>query len=221
MLQSFKIRRAAQLFVATLFLSLAAVAHAQESPEGRWVAEHPSDGGIGSWWDFRADGTFAVYQGAMVTSPIAHSSNVITLPPTTAGGAPNHIRFHVEGDILRLTSAAGAEVTYSRVGAAPSATDPLLGKWKPVPPKTPSSDPKTAAMEKANANALYVFGADGTESVRIPFSARRGTWDAKSQTFKFQNDPGTYKYHLAYGKLELGQPPDGKKTDTYLPDPLL
>jgi hypothetical protein len=218
MVQRFTIRRVVHLLVATLFLSVAASA---QSPEGRWVAEHPSSGGIGSWWDFRAGGVFAVYQGAMVTSLVTHTADTLTLPPSTVGGAPNHIKFHVDGDTLHLITPTGADLSYSRVGTAPSASDPLLGKWKPVPPKTPSSDPKTAAMEKASANALYVFAADGTESVRIPFSAKHGTWDEKAQTFQFQNEPTVYRYHFSYGKLELGQPPDGKKMDTYIPDPLL
>jgi hypothetical protein len=219
--QRIAIRRLAYLLVAALPLSVAATSHAQDSPVGHWVAEHPSAGGIGSWWDFRADGTFIVYQGAMVTSPIKRDGETLILPPATVGGTPAKIKFRVEADVLHLTSPAGAVVSYNRIGTAPSASDPLLGKWRPVPPKTPSTDPKTAALEKANANALYVYSADGTESVRLPFSARRGTWNAKTQIFQYQNDPGTYNFHLSYGKLELGQPPDGKKTDTYLPDPIL
>ena len=213
-------RRLACLLVATLCLSTAAVAHAQ-SPEGRWVTEHPAAGGMGSWWDFHKDGTFVVYEGAMVTSPIAHNADTITLPPSTADGPPNHIKFHVDGSTLHLISPTGADVAYTRVGDAPSATDALLGKWKPVPPKTFSSDPKTAAIQRSNANALYVFGADGTESVRIPFAARPGTWDAKTQIFQYRNDRSTYNFRFEYGKLVLGQPPDGKKTETYIPDPLL
>jgi hypothetical protein len=212
------------LLVASLSLSAAAATPPlteADGPIGHWVAEHPSAGGIGSWWDFRAGGTFVVYQGAMVTSPITRSGDTITLPPATVNGTPANIKFRVEGDTLHLISPAGADVAYNRVGTAPSASDTLLGKWRPAPPQTPSNDPKTAALERSNANALYVFSADNTESVRIPFTAHRGTWDAKAHTFQLQGDAGVYRFHLSYGKLELGQPPDTKKIDTYIPDPIL
>ena len=77
-----------------------------------------------------------------------------------------------------------------------------------------------AALEAANTNALYVFAADGTESVRIPFGSREGTWNGASHTFKLQNESVVYSFQLSGAKLVLGQPPDGKKTDTYLPDPI-
>ncbi len=208
------------LYLLAAVLSLPAIAAAQ-SPIGHWAIEHPGGNGIGEWFDFRPDGTFSVFQGAMVTTAITRAGDTFTLPPTTAGGPPAKIKFHVEGEVLHLVSPTGADVTYSRVGTAPTPSDPLLGKWKPTPPKTPSTDPKTAATERRNTLALYVFGADNTEAVRIPFSARRGTWDDKKMTYQFQGDPNTYSLQLAYGKLLVGQPPDSKKTETYITDPIL
>jgi hypothetical protein len=219
--QSTTTRRIVHLLAATIVLSAAAVSQAQDSPQGHWVAEHPNAAGIGTWWDFRADASLVVYQGAIVTSVITRSGDTITLPPVKPGAPPANIKFHVDGDTLHLVNPTGADVAYNRVGPAPSASDALLGKWRPVPPKTPSTDPKAAALERSNANALYVFGADNTESVRIPFNAHRGTWDTTAHTFQLQGDPGVYKFKIEYGKLVLSQPPDGKKTDTYIPDPIM
>jgi hypothetical protein len=221
MSQSTTVRRMALLLVASLALSGAALAQDPNNPVGHWVAEHPTAGGIGTWWDFRTDGNIVIYQGAMVTSKIGRAGDTITLPPVKPGADPTKIKFNVEADTLHLISPTGTDVAYSRVGAAPSETDTLLGKWRPVPPKTPNPDPKIAAQERSAANALYVFGADNTYTVRIPFNAHRGTWDAKAHTFQIQGDPGTYKFKFDFGKLALSQPPDGKKTDTYIPDPLM
>lgn len=87
-----------------------------------------------------------------------------------------------------------------------------------MPPKVHSTDANAAALDKAQANALYVFSADGTESVRIPFGSRKGTWDAKTHTFQFKGQPAVYSFQLSGTKLLLGQPPDNKKSDSYLPD---
>jgi hypothetical protein len=69
-------------------------------------------------------------------------------------------------------------------------------------------------------NAILVFSADNTESVRIPFTSVEGTWDATAHTLRVQNRSGDYTFERTGAKLTLGQPPDGKKTDTYLPDPI-
>ena len=51
------------------------------TPVGHWVAEHLSNSGIGSWWDFRPDGTLTMHVGAIVTSPITRSGDTFTSPP--------------------------------------------------------------------------------------------------------------------------------------------
>ncbi len=212
--------------ITCLFQFVVAAAQAVPSPNtaasplGHWVAEHASRGGIGSWWDFRADGTLTLHFGAMVTTAIKRSGDTLTMPSGTIGGAPVDVKFRVDGSTLRLSNSDGQELSYTRVGEAFLPSDPLLGKWRPVPPKTPTADPKMAAFETARANALYVFAADGTESVRIPLGSREGTWDGAAHTFKFQNESAVYSYWFSGAKLVLGQPPDGKKTDTYLPDPI-
>jgi hypothetical protein len=192
-----------------------------DSPVGHWVAEHPSRSGLGSWWDFRPDGTLTMHVGAIVTSTITRSGDTITSPPVTTTGAPITVTFHVENDTLHIKSPNNQEQNFVRIGSAPSATDPLLGKWKPLAPATPNPDPDIAAQQKLMTNAILAFFPDNTESVRIPFSAFEGTWDAAAHTFHINNQKETYSFQLTGQKLSLGQPPDGHKTDTYLPDPIL
>jgi hypothetical protein len=192
----------------------------KDTPVGHWVAERTSNGGIGSWWDFRPDGTLTMHLGAIVTSPITRSGNTFTSPPATSNGPPIKVTFRIDGDTLHLKSPDTPEQTLTRIGPAPSATDPLLGKWKPNPPATPSTDPNIAAQQTLMANATLVFSADNTESVRVPFTTVEGTWDATAHTFHL-TDRGTFSFQRTGSKLTLGQPPDGHKTDTYIPDPIL
>jgi hypothetical protein len=191
-----------------------------DTPVGHWVAEHISNGGIGSWWDFRPDGTLTMQLGAIVTSPITRSGNTFTSPPVTVNGLPIKATFRIDGDTLHLQSPDTPEQTLTRIGPAPSATDPLLGKWRPNPPATPSTDPNIAAQQKLMTNATLVFSAGNTESVRVPFTTLEGTWDATAHTFHLA-DRGTFNFQRTGSKLTLGQPPDGHKTDTYIPDPIL
>ena len=62
---------------------------------GHWVAEHPSNGGIGSWWDFRPDGTLTMHIGAIVTSPITRSGDTFTSPPVSVNGPPIKVTFRI------------------------------------------------------------------------------------------------------------------------------
>jgi hypothetical protein len=74
------------------------------TPVGHWVAEHPSKGGIGSWWDFRPDGTLTMHVGAIVTTSITRSGDTFTSPPPTTAGPPIKVTFHIDGDTLHLQS---------------------------------------------------------------------------------------------------------------------
>jgi hypothetical protein len=214
------------IFVVTL-LSVARPAQPQtvspppDTPVGHWVAEHPSDGGIGSWWDFRSDGTLTHYIGAIVTTPITRSDDTFTSPAPTTYGSPITVKYHVEGETLHLSSSNAPDQTLTRVGPAPSATDPLLGKWKLNAPAKPSNNPTIAAQQKIMTNAILVFSPDNTESVRIGFDSSEGTWDATAHTFQMRNQNGTFSFERTGAKLILGLPPDNKKTDSYLPDPIL
>ena len=55
------------------------------SPVGHWVAEHPSKGGIGNWFEFRPDGTLTMHTGAMATYPIKRSGDTLTAPHAASG----------------------------------------------------------------------------------------------------------------------------------------
>ncbi len=219
MLQSLTPTRLLPTLAACFLLTTAALAQPPTTPVGHWVAEHPSEGGIGSWWDFRANGTLTQYVGAMVTSHVTRSGDTLTMPSGQEGSPPIQAKIRIAENTLYI-NADNAEVAFTRVGPAPSTSDPLLGKWRPISPKVSTKDPQAAAVEKAQANALYVFSADGTETLRIPFTSRKGTWDAKAHTFQFKDQPTVYSFQLSGAKLLLGQPPDNKKTDTYLPDPV-
>ena len=215
------------VLVALSLVMLSASAQTQSSPPstgtpvGHWVTEHPSRSGIGSWWDFRPDGTLTMHVGAIVTSTITRSGDTFTSPPATADGAPITVTFHVDGNTLHIKAADGQEQTFTRIGTAPSASDPLLGKWQPLPPAVPSTDPDVAAQQRLMTTAILAFLPDNIESLRIPFNFFEGTWDATAHTFHLNNQKENYTFQLTGQKLSLGQPPDGHKTDTYVPDPIL
>ncbi|MGD0442979.1 MAG: hypothetical protein ABSA39_03495 [Edaphobacter sp.] len=206
--------------ISTLLL---ATLHAQnppaDSPVGHWVAEHPSQGGVGSWWDFHPDGTLTMHIGAMVTLSFTRSGNTFT-SPSGADSAPITVSFRVDNDTLHITAPNTPEQLFTRIGPSPSSADPLLGKWKPLPPATPSTDPNIAAQQKAMADAILVFSTDNTESVRIPFSNYEGAWDAATHTYHLNNQP-ICTFQRTGAKLILGQPPDSHKTETYIADSVL
>lgn len=154
-----------------------------------------------------------------MTVPVTRSGDTLILPAGTNGAPPSKLQFTVKGDALVL-SASGTESSFTRIGPAISATDPLLGKWKLDRPKVPNPDARLAALEEAQSKGIYSFNADGTESVRIPFTSLDGTWNADTHAFKLSGRDVAYSFFLSEGKLVLGQPPDNKTTDTYLPDPL-
>lgn len=219
--------RTRQVLSTFLLAALPAAAQTPTSPQatvtpvGHWVAERSSHGGIGSWWDFRPDGTLTMSIGAMVTSAITRTGDTITSPPVTVNGPPITVTYRIEGDTLHLASAGKPEQTLARIGPALSTIDPLLGRWRPLLPATPSADPEMAAQQKLMTTATLAFFADNTESVRIPFNTSEGTWDATAHTFHLNNRKETYRFQLTGAKLSLGQPPDGLKTETYIPDPIL
>ena len=193
-----------------------------DTPVGHWLVEQTSKGGLGSWWDFRPDGTFTRYIGAAVTVHIKRSHDTLTLPAPTIHGAPIRFSVQITGDTLYLKGSTIQQI-YTRVGPAPSPTDPLLGKWKLVPdPVAPGSNPIPAAQQ---ASALYVFSPDGTESARIPFDSMEGTWNAATHTFRFNDRTIDYTFQRIGSKLILGHPPDNTDnslhTVAFIPDPIL
>jgi hypothetical protein len=189
-----------------------------DTPTGRWVAQHTSTGGIGSWWDFRPDGTLTMYIGAAVTAPVTHTADTLTVPGS--GGNKLALDYKITGNILNLKRPGDPDTLFTRVGPAPKPSDPLLGRWRPNSPATYSPNPQLAARQKAMTTGVYIFSADNTQTVRIPFISRTGTWDAASHTLKLEGETQTFTFTRTAQGLTLAQPPDGKKSDTYLPDPV-
>lgn len=216
----------AVVFFALSFAFAAAFAAAQPftpstvTPVGRWITEHPGKNNIASWWDFRPDGTLTMYIGAAVTAPITRSGDTFIAPAVSSTDPPVKVTYRIEGDTLHLTSSAVADQMLLRVGPAVSAKDPLLGRWKPVPPVTQSADPAVAAQMLALSNSIFIFSADNTETVRAPFTSVDGKWDAGKHTFHLQSQTVTYTFQREGARLILTEPPDGKHTDTYVVDPL-
>jgi hypothetical protein len=206
--------------LAALCLTAESKGPPKDSPMGRWISEYPTKGGICSWWDFRNDGTLTMRIGNALTAPIKRVGNTFTAPSPAADDPPILVTFRVEGDTLHLLSAHVPEQILVRVGPAPSPTDPLLGKWKPVPPAMLSQDIDVADRQKALAKALFVFSADNTESVRAPFASFEGKWDGAAHTFHLENQTAAFTYQKIGNKLTLSLPPEGKRTDTFVPDPV-
>jgi hypothetical protein len=191
------------------------------SPVGHWMAQHPARGGLGSWWDFRSDGTFTMHIGAMVTSTLTRSGNTVTMRSGTVGGKPVTATVRVVGDKLYMKAADSDETNMTRVGPAPSPGDPMLGKWRPNPPPLPAdATPQAVAQQKAMAGGLVIFAADGTQTVRIPFVMREGSWRAAARTYQFKDEKVAYSFQLIGTELQLGQPPNNRTSETYIPDPV-
>jgi len=210
-------------YLLLLTLALVCAAHTQTStaaPVGHWLSDQISAGGIGSWWDFRSDGTVSMSIGAAVTSHVTHTATTVTMPSGTVGGPPLTLNYKVEGDKLTLTKAGDPNTFFTRVGQPPVPSDPLLGRWRPNPPATPSQNRTIAQYQQAMANGLTIFSPDSTESVRIPFTTRTGTWNPAAHTFKLEGDPNTYTFSRSGKKLTLVGPTGVKDTHTYSPDPL-
>src|SRR5205823_11088544 len=91
-----------------------------DTPVGHWVAEHVTSTGIGSWWDFRPDGTLTMQLGAIVTLRTTRSGDTFTSPPVTPNGLPIKVTFHIDGDTLHLQSLDTPDQVLTRIGSAPS-----------------------------------------------------------------------------------------------------
>ncbi len=191
-------------------------------PVGRWVAEHPSSGGIASWWEFRPDGTLTMYFGVMVSDQIDRSGNTFMMPSGTAGGDRVRVTYTITDNVLAIDTVAGHQTTYARLGPPLDPADPLIGNWRPLPnPAECGSDPNYAVMQKLmTTKGILTFTTDAKRYLRAPFGTKEGTWDGQSNTFRVKGDSTTYTFGQMKTKLLLGQPPDGKAMDSYVPDPL-
>lgn len=220
---------AAGFFSAPKQLPAQAVTPTSAGIVGSWVAEHRSQGGIGSRWQFRPDGTLTMWIGAMVDSPYTLEGDRLTLHPrsTAPDAKPQVSKIALHGDKLCLspTESGPPENCLTRVGTAtPEA--PLLGSWKPeeITATAPPSETAEQKQQRETAariykEALWTFTPAGILKLRIPFRSFEGTWDKAAQTFSvtMQGKKTEGKFHLEGDKLVLSQA-DGKTGDTYLRD---
>lgn len=212
------------LTLCLLTLLLPASIHAQAesgaSPVGSWVAEHPSNGGLGSWWQFRPNGTLTMYIGVIASSPYSLKGDLLTRAGTGDNGADGYWKVRFDGEKMYMkpqsVAVGGPEMAYTRIG--PSGNSPIVGEWKNVTAPTFTGDSQQDSMQRIAVSDTLLFTSDGTEYLRIPFRSAEGTWNAKDQTFEVTGEEGTHRFALVGGKLALSQPPNDKATDTYLPD---
>jgi len=188
------------------------------TPVGRWITTRISQGGIGNWWDFRSDGTVVLYIGAAVTSPVSHTDKTLTVPD----GGPNHttleLVYVITGNQLNLHRPGDRDTLFTRDGQPTDPKDPLLGRWRPNPPATYSENASLAARQKAMTQGVYIFKADNTQTVRIPFLSRSGTWSSATHCFHMDGEKSDLKFERVKEGLTIGLPPDGTRTDTLVPD---
>lgn len=198
---------------------------------GHWVSVHRSEGGIGSMWEFKADGTLTMAPGAVVDMPYKIAADKLILPPGTAGpdAKPLVLAFRIEGDTLYESigdatandGAARKDVKFVRVSMSKPGDQPIVGTWKTVDAgcALPAEMKSRELLCDVFRNATYTFTKDGICKLRIPFKVVAGTYtvsDSRSGTFTVTSRPGTvFAYRVAEGKLYLSQPPSGKTEDVY------
>jgi hypothetical protein len=162
-----------------------------------------------------------MYIGAAVTAHVTHTATTLTVPSGAADNSTIPLDYKITGNLMNLKRPGDPDTFFTREGPAPKPSDPLLGRWRPNPPATYSPNPQLAARQHAMTTGVYVFHPDNTQTVRVPFLSRTGTWDPAAHTFMLDGDAHAYSFTRTANGLTLGQPPDNTRTETYLPDPLI
>jgi hypothetical protein len=194
-----------------------------------------SQGGIGSMWEFRPDGTLTMAPGAVVNMPYQISGERLILPPETthADAKPQTYSFRIEGNTLYEVPAEFAPdqlekgMKFTRVSKPKPGDQPIVGTWKLAvkenAAQSAASEPASGRQEQGREiilrNTWHTYTRDGVLKLRIPFTNIAGTYnvaDGKSGTFSMGATPSQiFTYRLADGKLYLTQP-DGKTEDVYV-----
>jgi hypothetical protein len=195
---------------------------------GHWVAVNRSQGGIGSMWEFKTDGTLTMAPGAVVDMPYKIDGDKLILPPTTTGAdaKPLVVSFRIQGNTLYQSSpdnsaAANKEGKFVRVSTSKPGDQPIVGTWKPAEAgcALPADQQYREVICALGRNATFTYTKDGVCKLRMPFKFIAGTYTAKdssSGAFTVTSRPGTvFTYRVAQGKLYLSQPPNGKTEDVY------
>jgi hypothetical protein len=138
-------------------------------------------GGIGSWWEFRADGTLTMYFGVMVNDHIDRSRGHVYGVVWNGRWRACPCEVHDQQRILSIDTGASQPITYSRIGTPPNPTDPLIGSWRPIPRTAdvggnPDFAKNYSIMQQVmSTKGLLVFTPDGMQYLRVPLGTREGT----------------------------------------------
>ena len=62
-----------------------------------------------------------------------------------------------------------------------------------------------------STKGILVFTVDNEEMLRVPFGSKNGTWDARSGSFRVQNDPAQYSFERKGATLFLAQRRMGRR----------
>jgi hypothetical protein len=152
---------------------------------------------------------------------VTHTADTLHVPSGKPDGSTIALDYKITGNILNLKRPGDPDTLFTRDGVAPKPSDPLLGRWRPNPPSSYSDNPQLAERQKAMTRGVFVFSADDTQIVRIPFTARNGTWDAVEHTLKLEGDVRMFTFVRTADGLTIGQPPpNAEKTASYVRDPL-
>jgi TonB family protein len=210
---------------------------------GRWVGLNRSEGGMGSIWEFKSDGTFTMSPAAVVDMRYRLERDTLTMSfqQVSSDSGPQVLKIRLQGD--RLYAKYGdmpEQIFLVRTKGGMPGDDPIIGEWKPDPSLT---DRWIRGAPAANSNQLkmspelfsklalvfvnnttYTFTRDGIVKLRIAFQTISGRYDVNGQTFSLDlaNETGQSKtftghFELRDGELCLTQP-DGHTQDIYVRD---
>jgi hypothetical protein len=193
---------------------------------GQWVALNRSEGGIGSIWEFKPDGTFTMSPGVVVDMRYRLEGDTLTLPPATTlpDAKPQIIKIRFEGDHLyQKYSDAPVEMPFIRIQAGRPGDAPIVGRWKPDL-TFPNQGKSAVPAARFSDMATYTFTRDGILRLRLAFRPISGGYDVNDHTFSLhlagstgQSKPFTGHFELRHGELYLTQP-DGHTQDVYIRD---
>ncbi|MGH7267234.1 MAG: DUF5640 domain-containing protein [Candidatus Rokuibacteriota bacterium] len=156
----------AAAFGIALVLAVAEAPARAETLVGRWDAEARSRGGLGTWWQFRADGTVSMSLGAMVDDRYRIDGEELTLLPDTAHAADQTVTMRITGDTL---TAAGQ--TMRRVGGASPGDPPhVRGVW--------------TYPHYTGIPAYVELTRDGRHLLRIPMVTQEGRFTRIGRTLR-------------------------------------
>jgi hypothetical protein len=167
---------------------------------GRWRSVDVSKGGLGTTYEFRADGRVTSSLGATVEMPYRVEGDEIVLPSATKGGPEQRSRIAWRGDNNLRLIGSGIDEAYQRSGQR---ADPnkLIGEW------VGSRD-----MGGSRVEVRFFFTGDGKSLLLIPFTTLPGRYATANGNLKVDweqrgAETGTFKIDGAVLSLSMpGKP---------------